>query len=287
MYDLDKLVIGPAMVLTESFILGNFLETIKTRQQNKKQRYRSIASNLFRHHGFGAWHRGFYPWGVLQACTKGLPVMFVQSRAQSVIGAYMPENSLAVKSLSGAAAGAAQALFVTPTQRLRIAAMTEDRLTGLNATAALKQVVKQDGAPSLFRGIESMVARRTLDWGIRLTAMELIQRTQRRWLGLTPDQSLGMAHQTASVIGAVMISTLNQPSDTMVARRQTLIRDNLYDHNIIRHIRNIIRYEGVAALYRGWSIRVLDASHHTFWIFVVGGALSRSLRASLDHSDTK
>ena len=269
------LAVGPCMTIIETAMCGHFLEGVKVRRQITGLPYSAIAPAALR----GGWLRGYWPWGILQATTKGLPVLCAQ-RASDAALTVAGVGGRPRDVLSSVVAGAAQALFATPTQRLKTLAWTarsrSDALAHLRAHSAA----------SLFRGVGPMVLRRGLDWGIRVGVVHgargdagAHRRRQGAAKGGDGGGDGGVRRQGAAcLVASVLSSSVSMPFDNLVARRQASPRDALHRPRLVDHARAIFAAEGLRhGLYRGWLVRLVDSTHHTFWVLVVGGHLVRLL----------
>ncbi len=76
---IEKLVIGPSMVLLEMISGGHYMETLKIKKQSSNYTYPGLVKNIWNKHRYKGFYIGFFPWGMLQM-TKGLPVLFVLTK---------------------------------------------------------------------------------------------------------------------------------------------------------------------------------------------------------------
>ena len=258
---LGPMAVGPCMVVVETLLCGHFLEGVKVRRQVTGLPYAVVARDALR----AGWLRGYFPWGLGQAATKGLPVLATQRACEDALlppapadGSAAPGRAAAVV-LSGAAAGVAQAVVVTPTQRLKTVAWIQG--------AGVRAVIRRPA--TLFAGVTPMALRRAVDWGIRVGVV--------RGGGEPGDRSLG--HQVGTCLAAAALSSsVSMPFDNLVARTQAEPASQKSRGGLLRCAREIVAAEGLRhGLYRGWLVRLLDSGHHTFWVLVAGGAILRGL----------
>lgn len=109
--------------------------------------YVNLHRNLVSETGFvGAFYRGFMPWGLMQ-CTKGIPVLFVQSESMYQLQARGNWSPNTAEKASGFLGGAAQAVFVTPMQKIKV------RCVMVMLVVSLRCYNKTDGvSPSDTKG---------------------------------------------------------------------------------------------------------------------------------------
>jgi hypothetical protein len=129
--------------------------------------YFQIHKGLVQRSGgfFPAFYRGFYPWGLAQ-CTKGIPVLFVQHESFRHMETLGLSHTTAAN-LSGCLGGIAQAIFVTPFQKLKVSVVASGDVHTLPPAQAFLSVVRQEGVSSLFNGLLPTMIRGSIDWGIR------------------------------------------------------------------------------------------------------------------------
>mmetsp|Transcript_26722 Transcript_26722/g.78941 ORF Transcript_26722/g.78941 Transcript_26722/m.78941 type:complete len:182 (+) Transcript_26722:412-957(+) len=121
----EKLLVGPMMIFGEMITGGHYLEVLRLGKQMTTGRAKS-PSYMSLHHSFvsetgffGAFYRGFLPWGLLQ-CLKGMPVLFVQNETMYQLQARAGWSSSTAEKTSGFVGGAAQAVFVCPLQKIKV-----------------------------------------------------------------------------------------------------------------------------------------------------------------------
>jgi len=176
--EFEKLLIGPICVCGEMLTGGHYLEVLRIGKQTlpgtSTQSYGSLHKQYVKQSGFiGAFYRGMYPWGVMQ-CVKGIPVLFVQAESQYQLTKIGLDKNF-TEPLSGVAGGVAQALFVCPSQKLKVVVVSDPVLNAMPPLAALKSVIKANGVTSLMDGLLPMMVRRGLDWMIRFTMSSKIK----------------------------------------------------------------------------------------------------------------
>lgn len=117
----EKLAIGPAMVFGEAIAGGHYMDILRFRKQMFVGRhgapsYWSLHKSAVLETGyFGAFYRGFYPWGLLQ-CVKGIPLLFVQNESMYQLQKRAGWTAYNAEKASGFLGGAVQGIFATPLQ---------------------------------------------------------------------------------------------------------------------------------------------------------------------------
>jgi hypothetical protein len=215
---------------------------------------------------FGAFYRGFIPWGLLQ-CAEGIPVLFIQHESMYLLQAQGWSRNKAEKT-SGFLGGFAQALFVNPLQKLKVTVIASEQRMG--PVQAIKTVVRQHGVLSLLDGLFPMIMRRGLDWGIRFAVSSDV----RNWIvrkkyaeGRNTDLNMFELIGCGLVGGAV--SALTHPIDNIVTNSQKPVPAGS-PHDLISVIRRMYQESGYRAFTRGWGIKVIDNAYHMAWMYGVG-----------------
>ena len=136
----DKLIIGPVTTVGEMMMGGHWLEMLKVqRQAGTYPSYTAAARHMWQTLGFAGFYKGFFPFGALQGCYKGLPVLFTQDVVkQNLIGRGVDKRHAGV--YAGVTAGMVQGFFVAPTQRLKSIIATNPE-AGAVSTGVIRQVI--------------------------------------------------------------------------------------------------------------------------------------------------
>eukprot|EP00544_Gedaniella_sp_CCMP2646_P004058 CAMPEP_0202483722 /NCGR_PEP_ID=MMETSP1361-20130828/2931_1 /ASSEMBLY_ACC=CAM_ASM_000849 /TAXON_ID=210615 /ORGANISM="Staurosira complex sp., Strain CCMP2646" /LENGTH=222 /DNA_ID=CAMNT_0049112101 /DNA_START=59 /DNA_END=728 /DNA_ORIENTATION=- len=165
------LLIDPIMVFGEAITGGHYLEVLRLGKQmamGPAPSYWSLHQSFVSETGFfGAFYRGFNPWGLMQ-CVKGVPVLFVQNESMYQLQQAGFSESSAEKA-SGFLGGASIALFVNPMQKVKVTVVACETMNSLSPVQAIQTITQQNGIASLYDGVFAMMMRRSLDWGIRWT----------------------------------------------------------------------------------------------------------------------
>jgi hypothetical protein len=248
MEDLKYMFLGSTLNICSAMSGGYFMENLKVLKQLKPQMaYISLARTQYNNLGFKCYVNGFFPWGITQAVTKGIPVILVNKKTEKKIKPYI-ENSYIRFGISGFVSGIAQSLCVTPTQRLKTI-VWEENINVWNA-------IKQQNVFTLYRGLSPMAFRRGFDLSIRSSIIN----------SNIDANTLTILEKVCLGIGTTVFSCLfSQPFDVVTARKQSRYNEN---YSFRKHIFNIYKKDGIKGFYRGLNLRLIDASQHTLWIFV-------------------
>ena len=247
---------GMLATLTEMTLLGHAIESTKIMKQSSNTSYPTIFRSTFQQ-GWRGLYRGFYPWAIIQS-TKGIPILFTQSFVKDYSYPYFIQNNNPSQAqrkagiLGGICGGIAQAFFITPTQRLKIEAITSSKKNrSFNTTLLLSDIYKKQGICGLWRGLRPMTCKKGVDWGIRFSGIEAFKQTYPDFYDTFPGKIC------AGMVGG-SLSILTVPFDVMVASMQKSNSSG----KIFQAFR-ALKKEGLAQLYRGGVFRFIHTSYHT------------------------
>jgi hypothetical protein len=264
----EKLVIGPAMVLLEMSLFGNYFETIKIHKQTTNKSYPQIINNLWNNYRFKSFHLGFYPWGMSQ-CIKGVPVLFVQSESEYLLKKYNIGNNKKRLAISGLLGGMSQGLMLTPTQRLKTIAITQTRYPGMNTYHLLRNYVNTYGYKTLFNGLTPMMVRRGSDWSVRFYGIGLMS----NYLGKEINQMSLQERLLTGCFGG-LLSGFTVPLDVLISKTQQANINSSSYQVLLEQIKN----HGYHSFMRGYTMKVLHACHHTAIMIGIGGYISNKFQ---------
>ena len=92
-----KIWLGGTLSLMEGIFGGYGMEQLKILKQNSSRSYYPIYKNYTNKFKMrGLMYRGYFPWGSVQAFTKGLPVLFVSSE----VSTFLSNNKICSKKKS-------------------------------------------------------------------------------------------------------------------------------------------------------------------------------------------
>jgi len=260
----NKLWIGSSLSLFTCLTGGNAAEQIKVVRQSSGNSYYSILKNIIDKKGYyKLFYRGYFPWGILQSSTKGLPILFVPSEIRKRLLYHNICNESKAVYIGGCLGGICQGLITTPTQRLKTLAYTNNN----NNTdyKHIIQICKERGIYTVMRGCNIIMLRRGLDWGFRYYGMT----TTLGYLKNNDNDNNKLIHNLIGGLGGGLLSTtITTPLDTIISKHQSSSSKDSIKNTILTLYKN----EGLSRFYRGYIIRLLFASYSTF-IIIGGGEL--------------
>jgi hypothetical protein len=317
----EKILIGPLMCFAEDVAGGHYLEVLRLGKQMFVGHNRIVASPSYiqLHHTFvaesptglwGAVYRGFFPWGMTQGLLKGAPVLFIHNETRYVLDKHNICSTRTADQVSGCLSGAAQAIIMTPFQKLKVTIVANNTLNGMKPLHAIVYVVREQGILSLFDGLMPTMLRRSVDWGIRFgTCAEIkrlmIDRKQATYHqasssrtkksctnsnnykfvsvstpSLSPQSSLTTLElMICSLIGGA-VSGLTHPIDNIITNSQKPLPAGSR-RDVLSVVKRMFSESGVHAFTRGWSMRIVENSYHMVWIYGVGNILYDFMRNGL------
>ena len=260
----EKIAIGPFLVLGEMTFLGHYMESLKITKQATGMSYPNIARKFWQVDGIMSLYRGFYPYGLMQM-GKGLPVMFTQGEVKYQLDKHTNLNTTQKGIISGVSAGISQAVILTPLQKLKTQAMTDINNKGSNSSKLFLDLIKKDGFFSLFQGLQPMIAKRSIDWGLRFGVISKCNQMIIDRNG--PDYKLSALDRVATGFIGGATSCLTMPFDSWIANCQKHNQGNI---SAVQVAKNMYKEAGVLAFTRGLTMRILHSGWHTAWIVGVG-----------------
>lgn len=256
----DKLWIGSLMTISECITGGHYIEQLKIIKQTSGNSYFHITKNIYRNHGlFGLMYRSYFPYGMAQSITKGLPVLFVQHETSNYFhkNSNLSDNKISL--LGGMLGGASQGLVVAPTQRLKTLIMTNPSKQG--GSSFIMDTIKKEGMSTIFRGTHAMMLRRSIDWSIRFYGLSYVKNSLEEYSG---EKKMWHSLLGGYIGGALSAFTL--PIDVVIAKSQEAGSKG----NPIAVTKELIKSGGYKAFSRGFLARVMHAGYHTMFVGGLG-----------------
>lgn len=175
----------------------------------------------------GLWD-GFFPWGLVQAATKGA----VFGMAQVVARQQLERTSLSADTclvLSGGIAGGAQGLALSPCLLLKTRVMTDASFRGKDAGAAQSlrvglRVIRTEGPLALMKGSGVFALKRVADWTTRYWFADA---SGKALFGSSAQQS-STQQLVASLCGGALSTLATLPMDVLVAQIQQASRAGVH-----------------------------------------------------------
>lgn len=268
----EKIIIGPFLVLGEMTIFGHYMESLKITKQATGKSYPEIARQFWKIDGPMSFYRGFYPYGLLQM-GKGIPVMFTQGEIKYRLDMYTNLSTTNKGIISGITAGISEAFVSTPLQRLKTLAMTDIKKKGTNTTPILYELIKKEGFISLYKGLPPMLAKRSIDWGIRFGTISKCNQIIKNKKGQDYQLSVVEIFGTSFVGGA--ISCFSMPFDSWIANCQKHDQKNI---NALQVAKNMYQKDGIKPFTRGLVMRLFHSGWYTAWVVGLGGIIYDSIK---------
>lgn len=256
-----KIIIGGLLTTVEGLAGGHAIEQAKIVKQATGLSYPGAVRHAYQAGGLQAvFLRGFYPFGLLQAWSKGVPILFCQGEAARLAQAMAPQlDRKQAMAIGGFVAGGIQGVCVTPTQRMKTLAMTDTAARGPVGLGYAVRLAQAEGVASLCRGTAAMSLRRASDWAIRFYGLAHVRAMLERWSG---GKRFWHPLVAGFAGGALSIATL--PLDTVVAQSQRAGSRG----GPAEVARTLYQQAGLRAFFRGAAARVIHSGYHTM---IVGG----------------
>jgi Mitochondrial carrier protein len=291
-----KSFITGTAVIMEMLSGGLFMENIKMEKQRTSLPYPQLIRQTLRQGLKGFWG-GFWPWGFALGMTKGSVIGGSRAYLLSHFEKRMSKKNADL--LSGFGAGSVQGVFMSPillartrvnqsiTERAAAAAARGGVIeTGLMAEAVfsmkvLNTGIKEEGISLLFKGMPTMVAKRTLDWGTRFIFIGnyknfFLERARANGRNKLND----LETLVASFAGGATSCAVTMPVDRMMPILQQSRAGN---EGIVKFLRGKIATEGVGTLGRGFLMRATHTGYHTMFAIFIADKLYGLLGEESDH----
>lgn len=258
----EKLGIGSLMAVSEGVLFGNMMESAKIMRQSTQQPYLNGLKGLYQRGGlYGLLYTGYFPAGIIQAATKGVPILFVQGEVSRLLRNEGIDSNYSA-ALGGISGGIAQGIIVAPTQRLRSLALTNN--TGNTSFQHIMNTVSQNGVKTVFRGTAPMCIRRGTDWALRFSAMNYIRDALEEFSGERKTW-----HTIAGGYIGGSVSALTLPFDCLIAQTQKSGSTG----NMIQVATRMYAENGAQAFTRGLIGRMVHSGYHTCFVAGLGTIL--------------
>jgi len=261
---------------------GLFLENAKMEKQRTSLPYPQIAGRLLKQ-GASGWLAGFWPWGCLLGATKGT----VLGGSRAYLLKYCEHDLNMTRShadlVSGFGAGAVQGVAMSPIllARTRVNQSITERATAsgtgkinsgflhemMLSMKILNSAVREEGAGVIFKGMPTMVVKRSLDWGTRFLFIKIFTEDWKKFKGLQQDAKLSGAESLLiSFFGGAASCAVTMPLDRMMPILQQAGKSN---ESMGKFLARKMKEEGLATMQRGFLFRALHSGYHTaFAVFV-------------------
>ncbi|XP_017104299.2 mitochondrial dicarboxylate carrier-like [Drosophila bipectinata] len=222
----------------------------------------SLVRNIVRKQGFFALYNGISA-SMLRQITNTLPRFAVYEIGRDFFG-HTLMGSLAHSSLAGIASG----IFGTPADLVNVRMQNdvklpmEKRRNYKHAIDGFAQIIKNEGAITLFSGWTLVAARGTLMTLGQNFCYDLVK----KYMLSTPHfKDNVVTHFTSSLVAAAVSTTLTQPLDVIKTRRMNA-KPGKYRNmlHIIHHTAKL----GPLGFYKGFVPAFLRLGPYTVLLFV-------------------
>lgn len=146
----------------------------------------------------------------------------------------------------------------------------------LNAFSLTKKIIQQHGIRGMFRGLGSTIAREMPGYFVFFGGYELT-RTLLAPPGCTKEDCGTLATMAAGAVGGVSLWLVIFPADLVKSRIQVSSLEGSFYSNVM----NIVRNEGIGALYNGLTPTLVRTIPATAVLFVVYENSKRVLQSIL------
>ena len=185
-------------------------------------------SQVTRHKGVvGIWD-GFFPWGSLQAISKGSVFAWGHSFTRKTLHGHLSPGLTEV--IAGGVGGGFQGLVLSPLLLLKTRVITDPQFRkagGIIQTTLVScklgaQLIQREGLSSIMKGSLMFSSKRIADWTSRFLFVVLTEHGIRSLFhGGDEHYPLSlMEKSTASLIGGAASAFITIPMDVMVAQFQ-------------------------------------------------------------------
>lgn len=222
-----------------------FLENVKMEKQRTDMSYRRIIPHFLTPRTFIS---GFFPYGMIQAYSKG----FIFGMNQSYIKPYLSRhisNSHLQNVGVGLTTGITEALLTSPLLYARLHVnknLVEGSITNITNNT---NIFRLSSLPSIFKGVNVLIAKRTIDWSSRLVLIDAVAKSSTQY---------GIESKTIhTFIGASISSVFSAPVDRLLPIIYTK-----------QSISKILKNQGLSFFYKGFVCRCLSTAHYTTFLLV-------------------
>ncbi|KAJ1981322.1 hypothetical protein H4R33_005272 [Dimargaris cristalligena] len=265
------------------------LDVVKTRFQLQVGKggadgYSSISDcfrKIIKNEGFGRLYRGIIPPIMVEApkrATKFAANEQYKALYMDLFGMDKVTQPLSV--LTGVSAGVTEAFLVVSFELVKIRLQDKNSAGKYNGTMdCIKKIYQHEGPMAFFNGLESTIWRHALWNGGYFGCIHYVRGMLPK--AETKQGELG-TNFIAGTIGGTFGTMLNTPMDVVKTRIQNQSAGVAKKYNwAIPSIATIYREEGLAALYKGFTPKVLRLGPGGGILLVVFDQVSQMIRKHL------
>lgn len=225
-----KFVISGVAAWVYELVIGHYLEFVKiAKQTNAHKTYAQLTSEMIKSKGIIGVLDGYFPWGTLQALSKGAVFGFAHAASASYLQPYVRDgtvNHIVAEVIAGGIGGGFQGVVLSPLLLLKTRVMTDPifrqnmdlRTTTKESARVGMNVIRKEGPLALMKGSIVFSGKRVADWSTRYMFAEGIEYYMK---GGDHNVKLSTLQQTsASFLGGTLSTLVTLPIDVMVAQIQ-------------------------------------------------------------------
>jgi hypothetical protein len=215
-----------------------FLENVKMEKQRTNLSYKKIIPHFLTPKTF---INGFFPYGALQAYSKGFIFGLNHMYVRPVIETFS-FRSQTTNMLVGFSTGISEALLTSP--------LIYKRLYLNKKITEKDSVIPSFDLKKIVKGSAVLVAKRTIDWSTRFMMIDMVKEATHSYENAKGTWLDTKGFSVAS--GAALSSLLSAPIDRLLPVMYT-------DQSFIQTLRT----QGVSFFYKGFTMRCLSTVHYT------------------------
>ncbi|KAL7412288.1 putative organic acid transporter [Mrakia frigida] len=231
------------------------LDVVKTRQQlstGKAIGMIQTFKDIIRAEGTGRLYRGLVPPLMLEAPKRALKFAANDSFGKLYTSDGATPMTPMLSIFTGMSAGATESIIVTPFEGVKIR-LQDKNSTYTGALDVIKKVSAEAGPMALYKGMEATFWRHVLWNGGYFGCIFQV----RGYLPKADTKGEELRNNfIAGAIGGFVGTALNTPADVWKSRAQSAPSGSKIGWTFIE-IGKIAKNEGVGALYRGFTPKVL------------------------------
>lgn len=215
-----------------------FLENVKMEKQRTDISYRRIIPHFLKPHTFIS---GFFPYGMIQAYSKGFIFGANQSYVKPYVSHYI-SNIYFQNIILGLMTGITEALVTSPMLYARLH-VNKNLVEG---NVKKESIFRLSSFSSIFKGVNVLIMKRTIDWSSRLLLIDIISK-----------HSCIESKVVNTFIGASISSIFSAPIDRLLPIVYTK-----------QSIMDVLKKQGLSFFYKGFTFRCLSTAHYTTFLLV-------------------
>jgi hypothetical protein len=236
----------------------------KVRIQSGQYQYRGVLDCLYKvvqKEGVRAWWRGAMP-ALSSSMAENMTGVTVQRAIRRRLSMHAPDARLPMTTelAVGALTGLCTSVVMNPFELVKTRLQVSTSVERPSLVSALATVTEREGVGGLFRGLAALWARDIPFNAFFFGTYETITTAMLASSNITtrddlPSYKICFAGGAAGVVGWTCVL----PFDTVKTRLQSRAGPQGSVDDVRKVLLEVIRKEGVAGLYRGWTAAVCRA----------------------------